>query len=321
MAVYTVLGLQEIQALVAPLQIGQLLSAKGIAEGVENSNYMLAAKRDGNIDEYVLTIAESQSHADIVFIVELTTTLARQGLPVPAPLLGRDGTAILQVQGKPAVLVPKIAGEHPLQPNIDQCREIGRALGRFHQVTLAAGLRHQSLRSLDWVRATAHALSKKLPLAERTFLDAELAGLNRFVVTYSKLPQAIIHGDLFRDNTLFQGDRLGAIIDFFSAGTGFLMFDLAVVVNDWCAAPDGSLDPARTLALLREYNAERSPSDAEMAAWPEFLRIAALRFWVSRMAEALSRSSREEILGVQKDPQQYRNILSLRTKSPPLWPF
>jgi homoserine kinase type II len=227
------------------------------------------------------------------------------------------------VQGKPAVLIPKIAGAHPLQPNLLQCREIGRALGKFHRVTTATELSHISCRSLDWVAATGARLLQQPSFADRELLSQEMAYLQRFVKAHTGLPQAIIHGDLFRDNTLFLDNRLTAIIDFFSAGQGFLMFDLAVVANDWCVEADGRLDPERLKTLLHSYSEARPPTAEEWTLWPDFLRIAALRFWVSRLAEKSVASTRSQpgTLQPEKDPNQYRKILTLRISSSFSWPL
>lgn len=312
MAVYTVLTVAEIDALLQPCGIGPVIAARGISEGIENSNYAVTA---GDGKEYVLTIAEAQSFEDLDFIVRLTGLLQAQGLPVPAPLRTREGRAVFAVRDKPAVLVPKISGEHPLQPTASQCRVVGAALAHFHRITTDSGLVHSGHRGLAWLRATAARVRPQLAPAGQALLNAELANLDFLAEVRPELPQAIIHGDLFRDNTLFEGERLTALIDFFSAGTGFLLFDLAVVANDWCARPDGRLERSCYQRLLDGYREVRPPTAAEQRYWPNLLRLAALRFWVSRLFETATRPE------TAKDPGQYLHILQLRIAEPEPWPL
>jgi len=243
-------------------------------------------------------------------------------LPVPAPLATGTGAIVVEVHGKPALLIPKIQGEHPLIPSIGQCQAIGSALGRIHHTTLNSDLRHTSHRSLAWMMDTAQAVRGRLAPQELALLGKGFAALDRINKNQTALPQAIIHSDLFRDNTLFQGERLNAIIDFFSAGTGYLLFDLAVVINDWCMGTGGQPDPAKLQALLRAYGEHRLPTPAERALWPEFLQVAAMRFWVSRLAE--QQRAPEAAPGVlinEKNPDQYREILLQHGTQDRQWPL
>lgn len=324
MAVYTVLETTDVEKLTRDYATGNLIAFRGISEGVENSNYMLslAGQTPGaSNEEYVLTIAENQSRKDIEFIAGLLTLLRRQQLPVPAPLATGTGAIVVEIHGKPALLIPRIQGEHPLIPTIGQCQAIGSALGRIHQTTLDSDLQHTSHRSLSWMMSTAQAVKGRLSPRELGLLGKGFEALDRITRSQPALPQAIIHGDLFRDNTLFQGERLNAIIDFFSAGTGYLLFDLAVVANDWCM-DGGQLDSTKLQTLLRAYSEHRPPTHAELALWPEFLQVAAMRFWVSRLAE--QQRAPEASPGVlinEKNPDQYRDILLQHSTQVRQWPL
>lgn len=316
MAVYTRMELAELAELTAPLGLGHLVAARGIAEGVENTTYFLSFN-DGSSrpdSEYVLTIAESIARADIEFVAQLTTRLAHCGLPVPAPLADTDGTAVLNACGKPALLVPRAAGSHPDRPTTAQCRAIGDALARCHVAAQQSGFSHPSHRSLRWVAATARELHAGLTPSDRELISVEIERLSEFASTYTNLPTAVIHGDLFRDNALFEHDRLTAIIDFYSAGDGFLMFDLAVVANDWCFRT--GTDP---LPLLDAYAAARLPTPEERRLWPEFLALAALRFWVSRLADADPDPSAPGLRHT-KNPDEFRDLLLQHRHSPQRWP-
>jgi homoserine kinase type II len=321
MAVYTQLSIEEIQTLADRLGIGQLLAAQGVTAGVENTTYFLTTASPPTLlntsSEYVLTVAETISAEELRFIATLSAMLSEQNLPVPAPLIDESGIAVFNLAGKPAVVVPKITGTHPQHPTIAQCESIGSELAHLHLVTLTAGLSHESHRSLRWVADTGTRLLNRLDLTNQTLLSEELAFLQMFTSANQDLPQAVIHGDLFRDNALFVRDKLAAIIDFFSAGTGFLLLDLAIVVNDWCRVGEKFL-PEHLRALSAGYAHIRPITASEIEEWPDLLRLAALRFWVSRLAEAhLLDDSRSIERG--KNPEEYRDLLIQHRDNPLQW--
>ena len=322
MAVYTQLEFSEIEALVAPFALGRLVAAHGIAAGVENTTYFLdfAHNHGGKISgQYVLTIAETVSRQDLEFIAMLMRDLNGRGLPVPAPVFAEDkfvgNRAVLSVREKPALLVPKIAGAHPQSASPDLCHRVGALLAELHLATRALGYGHESHRSLRWVTATGKTLLPHLVEAEQILLNRELKDLSEFVSANNKLPQAIIHGDLFRDNVLIQGGTITAIIDFFSAGTGYLLLDLAIVVNDWCFDQQGTLNINNYNQLIDGYCSVRKPQAEEVEGWGRLLRIAALRFWVSRLNEQLI-SEPHASRGRGKDPAAYRRLVLLHRTSP-----
>jgi homoserine kinase type II len=310
MAVHTVLEQAELAAWVDRLGLGRLERARGVSAGIENSTYFLTiARGDEPPCEYVLTIAEKQEWRAVEFIAQLTQTLAAHGLPVPPPVADPAGTTVFTLRGKPALLVPKIDGTHPEAPNAVQCAAVGAALGTLHRTTLASPLHHTSHRDLNWMATTAQQLLPHLPSDDATLLRGELARLQRLQAT-PDLPRAVIHGDLFRDNTLFQGDRLTAIIDFFMAGDGYLLLDLAIAVNDWCSLPGGALDLNRTGPLLTGYEGVRPFTASEQRCWPDFLCLAATRFWVSRLQEQLFPGGRAAgAIVTAKDPEPCRLML------------
>ena len=321
MAVYTQLSAQEIQALADRAGIGRVTSIQPVAAGVENTTYFLGAEGtsigSAAQSEYVLTIAETISAEDLGFIAELCDLLFLHGMPVPAPLRGFNNNAVFMLANKPAMMVPRMPGTHPTHPTIAQCRSIGAALGRLHQVTQAANFDHASHRSLNWVTTTGASLLDYLPPTDWMLLSRELVFLDTFSATNTQLPQGVIHGDLFCDNSLFLNDKLTAIIDFFSAGTGFLLLDLAIAANDWCRLDDTFL-PAQLHALSAGYISVRPLTPAEIDAWPHLLRIGALRFWVSRLAEVhigdAVRPPRQ-----RKDPNEYRQLLLNHRDNPLQW--
>lgn len=209
---------------------------------------------------------------------------------------------------KPAIVIAKLPGTHPEQPTIGQCKALGGTLGRLHLATLATDTQRESHRSLNWVAATGKQLIDCVDAADQVLLRDELVFLATFVNANSRFPQGIIHGDLFRDNTLFLKENITGIIDFFSAGNGFLLLDLAIATNDWCRVGD-EISLLHMQALTESYNVVRALDCAEIETWPQFLRIGALRFWVSRLAEYYLGDKRRPP-GQRKNPAEYRQITS-----------
>lgn len=315
MAVYTQLEFDEIATLAAPLAPGRLIRAEGIAAGVENTTYFLDFERgQTGIAHYVLTIAETLSTTDLEFIASLMYALNEHGLPVPAPAFSGSsftaGRAVLSICKKPALLVPRIAGAHPQSITPDLCQRMGETLAKLHLATLEMDDQHESHRSLSWVETTGNALLPHLSEREGKLLNTELDQLGEFVSANQNLPQTIIHGDLFRDNVLVEEGRITALIDFFSAGTSYVLLDLAIVVNDWCFDEHGHFNNINYRALVTAYCGIREPHILEIQHWRQLLRIAALRFWVSRLNEQLMAESHAP-RGRGKNPDPYRRLLLL----------
>jgi homoserine kinase type II len=325
MAVYTALTRDDVEQFIRPFGIGPLIDFEGVAAGIENTNYFVDTDLSDLPNEfsteitghYVLTIFEQLNNQSLAFYVELTTQLNLRGHPVPCPLQDADGLAIKSIQGKPALLIPKIIGQHPTTPNETQCQAIGQAIGAIHNATLASKLTHQSNRNRQWLQQCADEITSLLPPDEQPLLN-ELARFEQQIAAVSnKMPQGIIHGDLFRDNAIFSGDQLLAIIDFNSAGSDYLLMDLAVIANDWCSEPNGSLNTERLNALIRGYQLERLISAHEKQCWNDFLRAAAYRFWLSRRFDQLQSTKQpSSVLAEPKDPLQYKQILLQRIQSP-----
>lgn len=318
MAVYTALAEAEVRVALAPFDLGEPVAIEAVAAGIENTTYFVTCDAKDGRHEYVLTIGESIAHEDMTFVAELTTALCADGLPVPAPMQASDTSRIISIAGKPALVIPKIDGRSPLHPTSAQCRAAGSALGALHRSTLNRPLAHVSHRDLTWVHATGTILLPHLSATSCDLLKTSLAALDEFVNTHQTLPRAVIHGDLFRDNTLFRGDRLVAMIDFFSAGTGYLLFDLAVAANDWCLSGDRQACEERLQALLSGYAAARAPTGEEKESWGTMLAIAALRFWVSRIADQVFPSPLRPDVPL-KDPVLYEKLLLEHHNNPLAW--
>jgi len=282
MAVFTALSDAEIERLLQQYSLGRLRRFEGIAAGIENSNFFLAT----DAGEFVLTVFERLSFAQLPFYLELMQHLARRGLPVPSPRETHTGALMAEARGKPVAIVDRLPGRWVEAPSPAQCSKMGALLARMH---LAAGdfPRFQpNLRGIGWWKDALVRLEPKVAdhlfheLAEEVIFQDSFFRSPRF----EQLPSGPIHADLFRDNVLWDGERIGGVIDFYFAGCSLWLYDLAVTVNDWCVdLATAKFDPARAQALLDAYHEVRPLTDDEHECWRTVLRAAALRFWISRL--------------------------------------
>ena len=313
MAVFTSVTLDDLDQWIKQFPLGKALALKGIASGIENSNFFLTTARG----EYVLTIFENLDFEQLPFYVQLMRHLAERGIPVPAPVPNADGELVVALKGKPAIVVSKLEGSSQLDPQPVHCAEVGAMLARMHLAGQDFPLRQPNLRGLDWWTATVPEVLPFLDAGTAALLANELAFQREFATgnVYRELTQGPVHADLFRNNVMFVGERLSGCFDFYFAGWDSWLFDLAVTVNDWCIELDsGRLDPARVLALTRAYHAVRPFSAAESAAWQAMLRAAALRFWLSRLYD-LHRPRAAEML-TPHDPGHFERVLRERIAVP-----
>lgn len=320
MAVYTQISRAQLEALLEDYTLGQLVDFTGIEGGIENSNYFVTLEQDGQQTDYVLTLFEELSQDEMPFFVELGQWLQSRQVPVPHAIKDRNGIALKQLCGKPAFFQPRFHGRHLDHERItaEHCAEIGAALARFHLAGEEFYLRRQAQRGVFWWRRESQAIRHLLTPDDAELLQQEVALFDELREQPFGLPLGTIHGDLFHDNALFVGDRLEAILDIYNAATAFLLFDLAIVANDWCTDALGRVDPIREQALTRAYAGVRALSDEEMAAWPTLTRTAAMRFWLSRLIPWLGveQASRTGISTKLKDPDEFRRILLNRIATP-----
>ena len=301
MAVYTDVSDEELRAFVALYDIGQVLSCKGIAEGVENSNFLLTTER-GN---FILTLYEKRvDRRDLPFFIALMEHLARYGVACPTPVRGRDGTALRELCGRPAAIVTFLAGMWPRRILPLHCSALGRALAALHRAGASFGrTRPNDLSVAGWRRCFESCRSRagevQLGLAEE--LDAELICLER--AWPQDLPAGVIHADLFPDNVFFRDGELSGLIDFYFACTDFLAYDLAICLNAWCFEADGSLNVTKARLLLDGYGRERPLAPAEFEALPLLARGSALRFLLTRLFDWLNQPP--GALVRPKDPLEY----------------
>jgi len=313
MAVFTAVSLDDLTQWIKQFPLGQALRLEGISSGIDNSNFFLTTERG----EYVLTIFENLRFEQLPFYVQLMRHLAERGIPVPAPVPNRDGELVVALHGKPAIIVSRLSGASQLDPQPVHCAEVGRMLARMHLAAQDFALQQPNLRGLDWVSATAPLVMPYLSEPEAALLRDEVAYQLAFAAgaTYGRLARGPVHADLFRNNVMFEGERLTGCFDFYFAGCDTWLFDVAVTVNDWCVdLATGVLDAARVRALLDAYHAVRPFTPDEHAAWQPMLRSGALRFWLSRLYD-LHIPRAAELL-TPHDPTHFERILRERVNSP-----
>jgi len=313
MAVFTPVSLDDLTHWITQFSIGKALAVKGIASGIENSNFFLTTETG----EYVLTLFEKLDFAQLPFYLELMHHLAERKVLVPAPLPNREGQFVSALHGKPAAIVTKLEGACQMQPQPVHCAAVGAMLARMHLAARDFPLHQPNLRGLAWWRKTTPQVLPFLADAQRQRLSDELAHQQDFAASAAckALPSGPVHADLFRNNVMFDGERLTGFFDFYFAGVDTWLYDVAVTVNDWCIAPaSGVLDEARTRALLDAYAAVRPFDDAEKASWRDLLRAGALRFWLSRLYDL--HMPREAELLTPHDPTHFERILQQRIEHP-----
>jgi homoserine kinase type II len=301
MAVYTDVSDDELRAFAALYDIGEVLSCKGIAEGVENSNFLITTER-GN---FILTLYEKRvAPRDLPFFIALMEHLARHGVACPTPVAGRDGIALRELCGRPAAIVTFLAGMWPRRIMPFHCAALGRALAALHSAGASFGMTRQNDLAVEgWRRlfesCRTRAAEVQPGLAEE--LAAELALLE--TVWPRDLPVGVIHADLFPDNVFFRDRELSGLIDFYFACTDFLAYDLAICLNAWCFEADGSLNVTKARLLLDGYRRERPLAPSELAALPVLARGSALRFLLTRLFDWLNQPV--GALVRPKDPLEY----------------
>lgn len=306
MSVYTRVEPDQMQQLVAAYDIGELVEYSGITEGMVNSNFRVCSSGG----DYVLTLFEFLTADELNYFLQLIEFLSQRRVACPAPLADRSGHQVQSLNGRPAVLFPCLAGDWLREPDEAACAAVGAMLGRMHRVGQGFPMYRYNDTALEWWRNAAQSVLPFLDPGQEALLRQEL-GWQQQQVSIA-LPEGVIHGDLFRDNVLFDGGRLSGFIDFYSACQDRLIYDLAICVNDWCLGDNG-LDAGRAAALLGGYHQERRLSEPERRAWPGMLRAAALRFWLSRLVE--KHFPRDGEMALYKDPDHFRWILQMHVKA------
>jgi homoserine kinase type II len=301
MAVYTDVSAEELAEFLSRYEIGELLSYKGIAEGVENSNFLLHTSRG----YFILTLYEKRvAISDLPFFLGLMGHLAGHGISCPQPVMNRHGESLGALAGRPTAIVNFLEGSWPRRPNASQCAAVGEALARMHLAGQDFQIcRTNALSVVGWrpLFAAVEARADELRPGLRDLLATELDYLT--ASWPQTLPQGVIHADLFPDNVFFLGDKLSGLIDFYFACNDILAYDVAICLNAWCFEPDHAFNVTKARAFLNAYCRERAVSPAELEALPLLARGASLRFLLTRFVDWLNVPP--GALVKPKDPMEY----------------
>ena len=309
MSVFTTLTLEEVRAWLCDFAIGEIIELRGIAAGITNTNYFVITQNANKArSRYVLTIFEHNKLEELPYFVDLMTHLAKHGVPCPAPIADKNGLALHVLKGKPALVVSCLKGSDTEKPNVVQCAQVAKTLAQLHIAGQNFVRKSHNPLGAEWRAVTAQQVMSKLSHEEQALLKNELDFQDK--LDLSALPHGVVHGDLFRDNVLFDGEQLGGFIDFYYACDDSLAYDVAIAVNDWCVLEDGSFDEAKLKAFLSAYQALRPFTEAECLSWHMLLRSAALRFWLSRLFDFYYPAEGE--LTHAKDPNHFKRILQYR---------
>jgi homoserine kinase type II len=288
MAVYTDVAADELAEFLGTYDIGELLSYKGIAEGVENSNFLLHT----SAGYFILTLYEKRvARNDLPFFLGLMTHLASRGVNCPQPVRNKSGEALSELAGRPAAIINFLEGIWPRKPNVAHCAGVGQALAKMHLAGRDFAMsRANALSVSGWRPLFEQAASRadELQHGLRAFIGAELDHLEKHEVWPRHLPQGVIHADLFPDNVFFLGERVSGLIDFTFACSDTLAYDVAICLNAWCFESDCSFNVTKARAFLGAYGRERKLSEAEQTALPVLARGAALRFLLTRLVDFLN---------------------------------
>ena len=302
MAVYTDVAADELAEFLGSYDIGELLSYKGIAEGVENSNFLLHT----SAGSFILTLYEKRvARSDLPFFLGLMTHLASRGISCPQPLRNKSGEALGVLAGRPAAIINFLEGVWPRKPNVAHCAGVGQALAKMHLAGADFAMSRANALSVSGWRPLfeqAAARADEVQRGLRDFIGAELDHLEGNIWP-KDLPQGVIHADLFPDNVFFLGERVSGLIDFTFACTDMLAYDVAICLNAWCFESDCSFNVTKARAFLGAYGRERPLSQAEQNALPLLARGAALRFLLTRLVDFLNVP--EGALVRPKDPLEY----------------
>ena len=312
MSVYTTLTLQEVQAFAAPygLEVMDLIPIQG---GIQNTNYFIVCE---NAVQYVLTVFEEMDEQGAGELVPVLEHLGQAGLTVPVPL-SHSGKAIHSLKEKPAQIAPRMMGKHPMPATLEQTEAIAVAQAKMHVALQDFPLERTEYRDHDYWLAVALDMKPTLTEADQALLSKLLGLYDALSAVYPNRPKGFIHSDLFRDNTLFEGNQLKGILDFYELNKDEFLFDIAITLNDFCTEyPSVHLNEAKAIAFLNAYESIRPLTADEKSCLELYLAMAAARFWMMRLQVAQKNAEQgrtgEDIL--QKNPVEMRNMVIDRLK-------
>ncbi len=302
MSVYTLLNIEELDKLLHYYDIGNFVSIEGINEGITNSNFYLTTSKD----KYILTIFE-QPNLNLNYAFQLMDELSKNKIPCPIPIKTKKNEHIYNYKNKNLSIFTLLPGKtiKNITPSENMCKQIGEEIAKIHLLTKNFKKYNLGLRNIDWFKNIEKKLKPILESEEINIIKSEIK--NAINCCNSNLPKGIIHSDLFRDNTMFEDEKLTGIIDFYYACNSYYLYDLAIIVNDWCLKNNMQIDLNKQNLLIESYNKIRKIENLEKKMWKKVLRHAALRFWLSRLHDKYFPTN--GAITHQLDPNEFKLIL------------
>jgi homoserine kinase type II len=314
MSVYTSISDNEFSEILKNYSLGDFIRAQGIQAGIENTNYFVTTTKG----EYVFTLFEKINHQELKLYISLLQRLSSASIACPQPQINLNKQAMNEIKNKPFTFVSRLKGENLTTVNLTQCKAIAAELAKLHTTPLTNSTNKlfKNRRGEIWRENVAKKLIGELSRDDAKLLSSELKLYHSF--NDDNLPKGIIHADLFKDNALFEKDQLSGIIDFYDACYDNYLYDIAITVNAWCVNEQGKLKDSFVNAFLFSYQTIRPLTEHEKNAWPIMLRMAAMRFWLSRLEDALisnKQPSQQDTLIHCKNPNEYQWILRNHIKA------
>jgi len=301
MAVYTSINSGDLNEWFKKFNFENYIDFKGISSGVTNSNYVILMPHSN----FILTIFEHNNIEELQFYVDLMTYLGKENFLCPRPIENNSGQALGLLKNKPALMVSFLDGKEIAIRDSNNCYLVGQHLARLHLATNNFPQSNKNTRDLNWIYDIYLNLKEYLPLEDQKIIELEINYHKE--IDKVKLPEGIIHGDLFRDNVLFFNDKVSGFIDFYYACNEKFIYDIAIAINDWCIYDDGKINKLLYSEFINGYQSERKLTDNENEYFNSALRLAALRFWLSRL-EDFHNAKKGEITFI-KDPNHFKDIL------------
>ena len=304
MAVFTSISFDELSIWLKQFNLGNLIDFQGISSGVTNTNYLIVVEDA----RFILTIFEDTQFDDLSFYIDLMSFLSKNHILCPQPILNKNEKYLSLLKNKPALLVSFLNGSEKEDASPDNCFGVGKALANFHLKAEKFPQKRKNTRNLSWIKTTHENLSNLLSEDDNKIIEKEFTFQEDNVD--DNLAQGIIHADLFIDNVLFDGDKVSGMIDLYYACTDKYIYDIAIALNDWCIDDKGEIDIGKMKAFIKGYDSLRKLEGDEVEALPTHLRLAAFRFWLSRLYDFHNIRQGENI--TIKDPKHFKNILIKR---------
>ncbi len=300
MSVYTSINQQQLEPFLQQYELGDLLQFSGIQAGIENTNYRLTTTQG----DFILTLFEGHNKTELFDYLSLIEYLHKSAYPAPKPFYDNKGRMIHKLADKPAVIFTCLPGESVKQVSTLHCQQIGRYLAELHLLAGKSGFYKENAKNLAGCQRIYTQIASCLDSQDRELLLTELAYQQQY--SEIELPRGIIHADLFRDNVLFDQQQVTGVLDYYNACEDYYLYDIAVTCNDWCVE-NTQIDSAKLQAFLTAYQQCRELLEEEKKHFQCFLRLAAMRFWLSRLQHQVQ--SRPADLTLSKDPLEFKCLL------------